>query len=91
MTMTRPRSVLEADPPTIIARYQCDTCGIRDREFKIPAREAGQDILWWMKNRATVALAADHFATSPGCRVTEMTWVKIPVGDGDLIGGIKRQ
>lgn len=71
-------------------RYTCLPCGIRDREVKVPARTT-EDVVHWVEKVAAVAIGADHMATSPHCRATHMTNIKIPMDGTDRVGGAPLQ
>ena len=66
--------------------YTCRACGINDRPVKVPARLT-EDVIQWTEQVMAPAVGADHMATSPRCRATRMTHVKIPMTGADRVGG----
>lgn len=72
--------------PEIDVLYTCRACGLRDAVVKVKARTI-EDVIVWMENILTPALAADHFARSPRCLVTTLSEVKIPITGVSKLGG----
>lgn len=71
--------------------YSCASCGLSDALCCVPERDEGEaDVLAWMQNVATAALAADHARRSPTCRASALSNVKIPVTGVSRIGDAPR-
>lgn len=70
--------------------YTCEECGLKDREVKVRAR-GSEDVVTWVENICIIGVAADHLMTSPRCRATHMTNLKIPISGADKIGGVIKQ
>ena len=72
--------------PTLKVLYSCHKCGIKDRIVLVREREIGEPVVHWVGHVVGLALSQDHDATSPGCRITKLDLVKIPVSEGVEIG-----
>lgn len=62
--------------------YSCDKCGAKDRKVPVRHRHPAEDVVAWMQGVVVPALGRDHDAKSPGCRITRLTNVKIPLPPG---------
>lgn len=74
----------------LVVTYTCDSCGIRDRGVPVEERAPESDVVRWMRQTVAVAVSYDHSQQSPGCHVSAMANVKIPMNDREYIGGPKK-
>ena len=61
--------------------YSCKSCGIKDRAVQVPARET-EDVKVWVELVVGFAIWNDHNECSPGCVITKVSEVKIPIPEG---------
>lgn len=67
--------------------WSCRECGIKDRSFQARERERNEDIALWMQMAVQFRITHDHRESSPLCKATEITTVKIKLpAEGGLIG-----
>lgn len=71
---------------TISILYSCHQCGLNDVAVAVRLREPHEDVLRWM-DLVGLELSRDHDMKSPGCRITSLSEVKIPVTGAEYIGG----
>lgn len=72
----------------IQCRYSCAQCGLKRQVVTVKAR-TDEDIMTWMDQILTPALSADHDRRSPGCHITKLTEVMIPVAaNNPNVGGV---
>jgi hypothetical protein len=70
---------------TIMVRYSCPACGLKDVQVDVPAR-GEEDVIAWM-DQTFHAIGADHRQRSPNCRPERLVDVKVPMAGADRIGG----
>lgn len=64
--------------PTIVVRFSCHKCGIRNQEVVVLARQPGEDIAHFLEQAITPALGASHHQLSPHCQTNRLSDVQIP-------------
>ena len=71
----------------ITVRFNCPQCGLIKHAVQVPAREHDQvDVVWWMKEVVTRAVASEHNRVSPQCRATTIEELIIPIENCEFIG-----
>lgn len=74
---------------TIVVKYSCARCGVRDAELTVPARE-DEDVIVWMEE-VIVLIAQAHRKAHPDCRERQLQNLMIPMPPGvDRVGGAIR-
>lgn len=63
----------------IQCKYSCAKCGITRQTVTIREEE---DVVAWLEKVCAPALSRDHDNRSPGCRITSLTEVLIPIPEG---------
>lgn len=72
---------------TIIVRFTCALCDLRDVEVAVPVREPEEDIRHWVETTLGNALQAEHNRRRPFCPSRRAKDVKIPIDGRPNIGG----
>ena len=72
----------------IQCKYSCFKCGIIKRVITVPSREE-EDVKTWMDATALL-ISRDHDRHSPGCVITKLDEVWIPVEGAEKIGGLPK-
>ncbi len=70
---------------TITVKYSCSQCGINRQPVEVPARTS-EDVVWTEQVMAP-ALSRDHDERSPGCVITKLSEVLVPMTGASKIGG----
>lgn len=74
--------------PAIQCKYSCFKCGVYRQVVTVRARLDTEDVKTWLEQIAAAALSRDHDHRSPGCRITKLDEVMIPIyQDNPKIGG----
>jgi hypothetical protein len=75
--------------PAIQCKYSCFKCGIIRQIVTVRARES-EDVVTWLNTIAAPAMSRDHDQRSPGCQITKLDEVMIPLpaAEGGPIGGL---
>lgn len=63
----------------ITVTYSCARCGLHDRQVIVPERDPQQDVVAYVRETLAECISADHLRTSPRCRATTITELKIPI------------
>lgn len=71
---------------TIVCKYSCKVCGLERVAVNVPARRE-EDLVKWMEDVCSVALAKDHCRRRPGCRASTLSEVMIPITGAQKVGG----
>jgi len=71
---------------TISVKYSCHQCGVSKRIVEIPARTT-QDVVQWLNEVMAPMLSRDHDSVSPGCIISKLDEVFIPISGTSKIGG----
>lgn len=70
----------------IILKYSCSTCGLKDIQVRVIARE-NEEVKEWLNNTVLYYIYPDHLRRSPDCQATSLQDLKIPLTGTDKIGG----
>lgn len=76
---------------TIIIRYSCPLCGIKNREVKVPERLAEESVEHWFHGVMITNLCADHHKHSPTCTPEKLMDIMIPVPEEGMPLGSGKQ
>jgi len=72
---------------TIECKYSCFQCGVYRQSVIVPARGT-EDVKVWL-DQAAYIMSRDHDKRSPGCRITKLDEVMIPMPDAtSKVGGV---